>query len=112
MVHGNYSDYVRDEQARQEALASQAEASKSDRPPDHPRRSAAAKTSSQYDGMPIEQLEARIIEQEARISELNARFSEPEVYRNPQRLAEVRAALEAAKRELAEAEESWGQRDF
>jgi ATP-binding cassette subfamily F protein 3 len=112
VIHGNYSDYVREEQAHQEALASQAEPGKSGKPPVQPRRPAAGTTPSPYDGMPIEQLEARIIEQEARIMELNSRFSEPEVYRNPQRLAEIRAALDAAKRELSEAEESWGQRDF
>ena len=62
---------------------------------------------SPFDPMSIHQLEELMIDRETRIAELNERFGEAEVYRNPERLAELHTQADALGAELSEKETAW-----
>ena len=57
-----------------------------------------------------EELEARIVACEERIAGLNARYAQPEVFQNAGKLAEIRAELDAVRRDLADLEREYASR--
>jgi ABC transport system ATP-binding/permease protein len=68
----------------------------------------AAKRMTFKDRHALETLPARIAALEAKMAKLSALLEDPDLYqRNPARFAETTAALEAARSELAAAEEQW-----
>lgn len=115
LVRGNYSMYVEQVEKAQEAAARAVAA---------PPRAAPAKTAAAaprpqkpksknkyqlnaYQRMTLEELEAFIHAQTVKIADLTERFGAPEIMRDRAALAKLDAALEAARKELAAAEEAW-----
>lgn len=67
-------------------------------------------TPSKYDPMPIEEIEALLIDRETALARLHERFGRPELYQDPDALAELREEADAAAAELAEIEAVWEDR--
>jgi ATP-binding cassette subfamily F protein 3 len=107
---GNYSYYI--EQVERERVASRAKRSAPRKPADEAasKRGRAKSTPSPYDRLSIDELEALVIEHEERLAAIHLRFADPEVYRGPERLAELREEAEATERELAVVDAAWQER--
>ncbi|MHC5112291.1 MAG: ABC-F family ATP-binding cassette domain-containing protein [Planctomycetota bacterium] len=109
VYQGNYSDYVEAEE--QERSSRQVEAKKKKKPvagQEKPRQPRSA--TAQYDHLSVEQLEELVIERETALAQLQASFGDAEVYKDPERLAELREQQEHLERELAEVDRAWQER--
>ncbi|MEK6674461.1 MAG: ABC-F family ATP-binding cassette domain-containing protein, partial [Planctomycetota bacterium] len=88
------SERVEDQPTKQTAKAT--------RKPTNP-----SKVSSPYDHLSVAQLEAKIIERETELAVLHARFGDAEVYKDPDRLAELQEKTEEIEAELSQLNEAW-----
>ncbi len=110
VYNGNYSYYL--EQVERKQAIEQADKKKRN-PKSAAKKSKPGKKSShtsEFDSMSVGDIEAYIIEREERVAELNERFASPEVYRDPDKLADLRAQVNSIKAELTVAEECWQER--
>ncbi len=110
LYDGNYSHYA--EQVEQQRATSKERESPSRK---KVRRSATSRgraksTPSPYDRLSIDELEALVIEHEEKLAAVHMRFADAEVYRDPDRLAELREEAEAIERELAAVDAAWCER--
>ncbi|MCK4340218.1 MAG: ABC-F family ATP-binding cassette domain-containing protein [Phycisphaerae bacterium] len=65
------------------------------------------KEKSPFDKLSLAELEAYITQREERIRALNERFGDPEVYKNPEQIGQLREEFGTLKEELAAAEQAW-----
>jgi ATP-binding cassette subfamily F protein 3 len=109
---GNYSSYITARDDRLSAERARAKAASEVRVKKKPTADANSKPARNraYDALPVEEIEALIEAREERLTALNTRFAEAEVYRNPDRLAELHAEVAEVKQELAELETAWDER--
>jgi ATP-binding cassette subfamily F protein 3 len=110
---GNYSDYIRE--SEDEAKRSPAAGPPERRPArrrEKPARGAtgATRERSRFERMPLRELEAFIIDLEEQAARFERKFASPEVYRDGETVARLRAEFDAIRRELAEAEQAWNRR--
>jgi ATPase subunit of ABC transporter with duplicated ATPase domains len=109
LLPGSYSDYVRrQEEAAAERAAEQARAEQSARTkrgktaPKKPGAGKPART-----GARLKQLEAAITEREEQLADLQQAFADPQVYRDPERIRQLRALHDGLKAELEELNAAW-----
>jgi len=62
---------------------------------------------SPYDAMSVEKIELLVIERETELSALQERFGDPQVYNDPELLADLQERAEELERELAEVDAAW-----
>jgi len=114
-VHsGTYDDYVR---RQEEAAARRAVATESSRPVENPKRSVRARRTprrepptpvdSPWTRMSLHHLEQEIIAREERIAALERQFMDEAVYRNGDRVRELRAEHARLRTELDEMNRFW-----
>ncbi len=110
LYEGNYSFYIEQVEQRRaaEKAAEPASRKRSKRTASNQKKAKAIPCP--YDRMSIHELEAMVIECEARFAALNKRFGDPDVYRNPEALAELRRKANAIAQELAEVDAAWQER--
>ncbi len=112
LQHGGYSEYLAGVEARRSA-DEQAGARVTP-------RGAARRTkrrdvrqprpSSQFDSLPLEELESRLIAKEEEVSRLHEQFADESVYRDPDAIGRLRAELDTASADLAAMSAAWEQR--
>ncbi|MEK6799555.1 MAG: ABC-F family ATP-binding cassette domain-containing protein, partial [Planctomycetota bacterium] len=120
VYEGNYSFYLRELEAAQEAASarparrpSAPRSTKSATPKKgYDKNSAARKKKgpSPFDRLTVEKIEAIIIEKETKLAELQARFGDPAVCRDPEALEELQEEIDAVAAELTEADAAWRER--
>jgi ATP-binding cassette subfamily F protein 3 len=116
LIRGNYSDYAELMERRPSIWEQDADPSLV--PGGNRKKSQATKAAnkgnkkpdSRYDVMSVEKIEGLVIECEERLAAANERFASPEVYRDPEQVAELREIIGALREELAELEKVWHER--
>ncbi len=104
---GNYSYYLEKAEAAPSVAGPSAQKSPAKR-----RRGTkkAASVATKFDKMPVEEIEAYIIDREERMAGLNERFGDPAVCRDPEALADLRREVADIEADLAVAERCWNER--
>ena len=115
MVAGKYSEYIalmeKESAAAVCDLKAKSKAARRRQPaPAGKRKRTEALATARFDVLSVEAIEAMIIDREERIGEVNARFGTPEVYKDPDRLAELHHEFNSLKAELALMEAAWSER--
>ncbi len=114
LFNGNYSLYAETLRAEEEAVR-KAEEERKQRDREAAKKATAAareaeagkKKAAKKRKFSYEELETRIIEAEERIQKAHDDMASEDAYKDPDRMKELTAELEAAKAELAELEEEW-----
>jgi ATP-binding cassette subfamily F protein 3 len=108
---GNYSYYIEQVEAakaeRQAAEAAGGGRGRGGRTVRRTARKPAETPRSPLHKLKLPELEAYIAEREERMAAFEARFGDPEVYKDAERITQLRAEFEAIRAELAEAEAVW-----
>ncbi|MCA9249732.1 MAG: ABC-F family ATP-binding cassette domain-containing protein [Phycisphaerae bacterium] len=116
LIRGNYSDYVELTEKNGNAPAAKSkpssapDAGKKKSQPTPAAEVAKRRTDPKFDVMSVEQIEELVIECEERLTAANERFASPEVYRDPERMAQLRQTIDAIRAELEELEYVWHDR--
>ena len=109
--NGNYSQYIEwsEQQAAKRAAQEATAPSRSTAGGRKAQRSgdAAKRPKSKFDKLSVEELEALIMQREEQVAALNKRFADPEIYKEPDRLATLKNEFDVLKAELAEIEAAW-----
>ncbi len=110
VYEGNYSYYL--EQIEEQRAADKP---KTRRKPAEKRSSGQddqqnKNRASRFDRLSIDELEAMVVERETELAMLQQRFGVPEVYQNPELLAELREHAAELAAELAEVDQAWQER--
>jgi ATP-binding cassette subfamily F protein 3 len=117
VLSGNYSDYAR---RQEEAAAQQAALAETDQKASRPRgtprrgrtsqRASEAQDTSPYARMSLHHLEQEIIAREERLAEIERDFVNETIYRDGDRVRDLRAEHARLKAELAEMNRYWEER--
>ncbi len=115
LYSGNYSYYIAqiesaraaEEAAREAERAAVREKAERARGRGKRKNADGTEVRSPYAKLRIEELEALITEREQRLAKLQERFGDPQVYRDPAAITQLRAEYDARREELAAAEEAW-----
>lgn len=107
---GNYSDYIRETEETAKEQTEVEERVVRAVKKDTVKTKQPARKRSRYERMSLEELEKFIIEAEDRLAALQKKFMDPDLYRDGQRVGQLRGEFDALKVELAEAEAAWEQK--
>jgi ATP-binding cassette subfamily F protein 3 len=113
--NGNYSDYIREVEARADAdrrvPSEQPSARKKSRSTGKSKRAGDPKPPpSRFERMSLADLEAFIEQHEREVREFEQKFTDPAVYRDGAAIAGLREEFETLRQDLAEAEAAWERR--
>ena len=112
VIHsGNYSSYIEfleQDRARRESESRKKSKEKSEarKPKEKPARS----TSSRFDAMSVEDLEAMVIDLECKLSDIQEKFGDPAIYKNPEELETLQEEQAFLEQELSEVDQAWQER--
>ncbi len=108
---GNYTSYLEWLEAKK-TRATDTETKTAKKKRQQQKRNTTTKKvrSNEHDHRSIEAIEALVIEHEGKLAALHERFNEPEVYRDPDTLSELKEAASEIERTLAELDKVWQER--
>jgi ATP-binding cassette subfamily F protein 3 len=112
VYEGNYSDYIAQvERPRAGTTGDDVTTRKKPRRITPPKDEPAGRSKpSPYDRMSIEELEDLVIERETELAAVTERFGDPAVYKDAQKLADLRSQAQELEKELAEVDAAWQER--
>ena len=116
MYAGNYTFYLQQIEAQRTVEQAKTESRKpaglgrSDRGGKKSRVSDNKPSTSAYDRLSIDELEALVMEKEIELAALNEQYGDPAVMRDPDALAELGEKIEEAATELADVDAAWQER--
>jgi ATP-binding cassette subfamily F protein 3 len=105
---GNYSFYI--DQIERERRVGRDEKPLPPRPKTVIEKQPGERATRKFDSMSVDDIEARLMEQEAVVANLQSAFGDPDLYRNADALAQLRSQLQAAQEDLALLEQAWLER--
>ncbi len=116
LIRGNYSEYAELLEKRPSIWekdakpASSQDASNKKSQSNKSSAKAKKKADARFDVMPVEKIEELVMDCEGKLAAANERFASPEVYRDSEKVAQLRQTIDGLREELAELEDVWHER--